>query len=255
MPGTIRSRRRVLMIAAFLLALLLSLIPACGGDGGDAVVFPFTTVLPVGAPVDDAVARFRFNFYSARVTPGEFYKISITSLSDDADLLVFGGDATFTFLAQCSIDNTLFLGTVPEDCVIRAQGGALYFGVDGSFVSPFSSFGFYTIAIELVTATDLSLFVPVTDAISRTGAEIYSVAAAPAGTYTVSLTLLSDDADLYVFGTDGTFTPPALCVGDNIGTAPEVCTFSTGGGTLYFIVDGLFSSAPAVVYDVLVTSP
>jgi hypothetical protein len=251
MRDTIKTRRRALVIAAFLLALLLALIPACGGDGGDRVMAPFTTVLPVGVPVDDAVAFFGFNFYSARVTPGELYKVSITVLDDDADLLVFGRDATFTFLARCSIDNTGFFETFPEDCVIRAMGNVLYFGVDGSFLS--SSFGFYTITIELVTSTDLSLSIPVTDAVARTGAEIYTVAAAPAGTYTVSLTGLTDDADLYVFGTDGTFTPPALCVSDNIGTLPENCTFSTDAGDLFFIVDGLFSVDPVVVYDVLVT--
>lgn len=252
MRSTVRSRRRLLMIAAFVLALLVMMIPACGGHDENVVVIPFTTILPVGLFIDDAVAFFGLNYYSARVTPGELYKISITSLSDDADLLVFGRDATFTFLARCAIDNTIFSGTVPEGCVIRATGGVLYFGVDGSSLS--SSFGIYTIGIELLTTTDLNLSIPFSDTIARTSAAVYAVPFPSAGTYTVSITGLNDDADLYVFGTDGTFTTQVLCSGDNLffpGTAPEDCTFTSGGGTVYFIVDGLFSSAANVTYTAL----
>lgn len=252
MRSTVRSRRRILLIASFVFALLLLMIPACGRHDEDAVVIPFTTILPVGLPIDDGVAFFGFNYYSARVTPGELYKISITGLSGDADLLVFGRDLTFTFLARCSIDNTVLSGTAPEGCVIRATGGNLYFGVDGSSLS--SSFGIYTIDIELLTTTDLNLSIPFTDTISRTSAGVYAVPFPSPGTYTVSITGLNDDADLTVFGADSTFAAEVLCSGDNLffpGTMSEDCTFTSGGGTVYFIVEGLFSSAANVTCTAL----
>jgi hypothetical protein len=240
------SRFAVSITILLLLIILLLIIPSCGGGGGGAPA-PSIQFLPVGTSVTDFVVFFGFNYYAASVIPGELYKISITGLDDDADLFVYGTDSTFTFPASCSIDNTAFFFTDPEDCVIRASGNTLYFGVDGTFLS--TSAGFYTIRVELLTMTVLST--PFTDAIARTDAGVYSVPVV-AGTYTISIVGLSDDADLYVFGNDG-FTFPVTCPNTLFsGTTPEDCTL-TSGGNLYFIVDGLFSVAPTVTYTALVT--
>jgi hypothetical protein len=200
--------------------------------------------------VADSVAYPEFNYYAAAVVPGVFYKISITGMSDDADLLVFGDDGTFTYLAQCSIDNTAYIGTTAEDCVIRAPGNTLYFGVDGQYLV--GSAGFFTIDVEPVATTSLTLSVPLSDSLARWEARIYAVPAPVPDNYTISITGLSNDADLYVFGTDIFLNAPAMCPHPPItGKTPEDCTFPSGGGVLYFVVDGLFSSTATVNYTAL----
>jgi hypothetical protein len=244
------------LLLAFLLAAALVSIPACGNDSNTINTveerIAVVDVLSVGFPLTDSVAYPEFNFYAAAVVPGAFYKISITGLSDDADLLAFGDDGTFTVLSQCSIDNTAFIGDSPEDCVIRAPGRTLYFGVDGSFLA--GSSGVYTIAVETVTTVNLALSSPLSDTVGRREARIYAVPVPAPDDYTISITGLSDDADLYVFGTDAFLTAPATCLIDNTllgGTTPENCTLQSGSGVLYFVVDGLFSSTAAVSYTVL----
>lgn len=237
-----------------LLVLALLVLPACGGwdDGPAYVQAPVVTVLSAGSPAADSVAYPGFNYYAAAVVPGAFYKISITGMSDDADLLVFGDDGTFTVLSQCSIDNTVFSGPSPEDCVIRAPGNTLYFGVDGYYL--LGSVGFFTIAVDPVATTSLTLSVPRPDALARWEARIYAVPAPAPDDYTISITGLTDDADLYVFGTDALLNAPAACLIDNTqlaGTTPEDCTLPSGGGVLYFVVDGLFSSTAVVSYTAL----
>jgi hypothetical protein len=44
-------------------------------------------------------------------------------------LTVFGGDGTFITAAACLIDNTFFLGILPEDCTLTVPGGTLFFTV------------------------------------------------------------------------------------------------------------------------------
>jgi hypothetical protein len=230
------------------------IIPACGGRNETAYVpAPVVTVLPTGSLVADSVAYPDINYYAAAVVPGAFYKISITDMNDDADLLVFGADGTFTFLAQCSIDNTAYIGTTAEDCVIRAPGRTLYFGVDGYYLLGWV--GYFSIDVEPVATTSLALSMPLPDALARWEARIYAVAAPlMPDNYTISITGLSNDADLYVFGTDASLNTPATCLPDNTqfpGTTPEDCTLSSGGGDLYFVVDGLFSSTATVNYTAL----
>jgi hypothetical protein len=208
----------------------------------------------VGAPITDTVFLGGFNTYAVSVIPGTLYKISITGLTDDADLLVFGTDSTFRVLAQCAIDNTAIIGISPEDCVINAPGSTLYFGVDGTFLS--TSAAIYTIDVELLTVTNLNPSMPFSDTVTETGAGVYSVSTTTNTAYTVSITGLNDDADLYVFGNNGAFTSLAACSIDNtlfIGTTPEDCTLTSSGGPLYFIVDGIFSSAATVQYTTLAT--
>ncbi len=252
------------VISAIRTILLLSVmvLASCGDDGGGGVGTPpppAVTTLTVGAPVTDTVAFQGINFYSAPVIPGALYKVSITGLTDDADLLVFGNDSTFSVLAQCAIDNTIIVSSTPpfspEDCVIIAPGNTLYFGVDGTYLTASSAAG-YTIDVELLTTTNLSSSIPLPDFTTEMSAAVYVVSNTTATAYTVSITGLDDDADLYVFGNNGDFTSAAACSQDNTifsGTTPEDCTLTSSGGALYFIVDGLFSTTSTVNYTALVT--
>jgi hypothetical protein len=246
-----------------ILLLSVMVLASCGGDGdgggGGGTPAPVVTTLTVGAPVTDTVVFGGFNFYSAPVIPGALYKVSITGLTDDADLLVFGNDSTFSVLAQCAIDNTIIASPTPpfapEGCVINAPDNTLFFGVDGRYLTASSAAG-YTIDVELLTKTNITSSIPLPDSITETSAAVYVVSNTTATAYTVSITGLDDDADLYVFGNNGDFTSPAVCSLNNTlfsGTTPEDCTLTSSGGSLFFIVDGIFSTKPTVHYTALAT--
>ncbi|MGE5809112.1 MAG: hypothetical protein ACM32I_08295 [Nitrospirota bacterium] len=230
---------------------------ACHGGGGGAAPAPIpTTVLTVGAPVSDTIVRSTFNAYSATVTPGSFYKISITGMTDDVDLNVYDTDNTFRNPIICPIDNGAIIGTSPEDCILIPSGNTLYFGVNGSVLA--GSAAVYTIDVELLPETNLNLSIPQGDQTTQRTAAAYSLPVTP-GAYTVSMTGLTDDADLHVFTDNGGIVTPAVCTPpDNtlfIGKEPEDCTLNvnTSGTAILFIIDGIFSTAPKVQYTALVT--
>jgi hypothetical protein len=197
----------------------------------------------------------RLNLYAAPTIPGSLYKISITNLTDDADLLVYGTDNTYTSRVLCAVDNTTPAGTTtsltsPEDCIITAAGNTLYFAVDGTFLSVANE-AIFTIDVEPVPFTNLNSSIPFADSVSQTTANAYAVSATAGAAETISLTGLTDDADLHVFGNDSSFTNQAPCTFDNTrftGTTPEDCSLTSSGGTLFFIVDGLFSTAPTMAF-------
>jgi hypothetical protein len=241
--------------------LSVMILSACHGSGGGTTVVapPIPTVLAVGAPpVSDTVVRPGFNAYAASVTPGSLYKISVTAPTDDVDLNVYDADSTFTHPIICPVDNSVIPVTSPEDCILIPAGNTLYFGVDGSFLV--GSAAVYTIGVELLSETNLILALPHPDQTTQRGAGVYSVPVSP-GTYTASITGLTDDADLHVFIDSGTVITPAVCSAATvsntllIGNAPEDCTLNvtTGNTAVFFVVDGLFSSAFTVQYTALVT--
>ncbi|HUI68431.1 MAG TPA: hypothetical protein VL087_09510 [Nitrospirota bacterium] len=246
-----------LLISASRTILLLSMmfLSACGGNEvGKTLALPATS-MTVGVPITDTVVLNGFNAYTVPVIPGGLYKMSITGLTDDADLLFFGTDSTFTFLSSCAVDNTRLIGLSSEDCIINAPGNALYFEVDGTFLS--TSSATFNIDVELLSPpVNLILSLPSSDMTTQTSAAAYVVPVTPGVAYTISITGLTDDADLFIFGDDVTFSSPATCSIDNtrfIGTTPEDCTLTSTGGMLYFIVDGIFSTAQSVTYTTLVT--
>ncbi len=66
------------------------------------------------------------------LTPGTSYVVAITSLTDNVDLYVYGGDSTFTTPATCAIDNTGNSGISQEYCYLTVTASDLYIMVDGS---------------------------------------------------------------------------------------------------------------------------
>lgn len=230
--------------------ILLSL-SACHGDDSPHQTLPSLTP---GVPVGASVGAGGFNRYQVSVSPGTLYKISMTSVNDDPDLLFFGSDSGFTATQTCSVDNTALTGISAEDCIIAAPAATLYFAVDGSFLSRSSAA--FTLAVEQLRVTNLNQAIPAADSTTRTGAVAYAAAGTSAANYTVGITALNDDANLYVFGNDPGFTQHA-CTVDNTeftGTTPEDCTVTSSGGALYFIVDGIFSTSSSVLYSAIATT-
>jgi len=203
--------------------------------------------LTVGVPAMDTVARASARVYSLGVSPGVLYRVSITGLTDDVDLYVFGSDSSFSSTVTCLIDRTILFNTTPEDCTLVAASGVLYLGVDGTYVT--ASSATYTIEVQSATsATRRTLSVPVADAVAAGAANLYSVAVSLGTSYTVSITGLSDSAaSLNVAAGGGvvhTSFPHA---------SPKDFTVQAPDSVLYFAVDGFNVGAPSGSFVIMAT--
>ncbi len=236
---------RSILVFIFILSLPLF---SCGDHHRPARPAFSETTLTVGVPVNDVVVIGGFNGYVVSVIPGQIYKISITNVSDDADLLYFATDSTFTAITGCNVDNTAIKVPSPEDCIVVAPADTVFFGVNGSFLQ--TSSAVFTVDVEQLAITDLTVSLPKLDSTTQTTARVYALPVTPGSPHTIAMTGLDDDADLYVFNND-TLTSPNACTIDNtlfIGTTPEDCTLTAAGDTIFFIVDGIFSTAPTVLF-------
>ena len=203
--------------------------------------------LTVGVPAMDTVARASARVYSLGVSPGVLYRVSITGLTDDVDLYVFGSDSSFSSTVTCLIDRTILFNTTPEDCTLVAASGVLYLGVDGTYVT--ASSATYTVEVQPATsATRRTLSVPVADAVAAGAANLYSVAVSLGTSYTVSITGLSDSAaSLNVAAGGGvvhTSFPHA---------SPKDFTVQAPDSVLYFAVDGFNVVAPSGSFVIMAT--
>lgn len=248
-------KRPLSLCSLLLLVSILSLLNSCDNDDDHrATVLPTPTVLNVGQPATHSVAFNGFNAYSAAVTPGTVYKISMTEPADDTDLLYFGGDASFSAQAACAVDNTAITGNSPEDCIVASPGGILYFAVDGAYQS--ASEANYTIAVEQVSVTTMSSTVPVLDSTPRTGTKIYAVPVTAGAPVLAAITGLNADGDLHIFQ-DDKLSAAASCTTDNTrfsGSTPEDCRFTPGVLTAYLVVDSIFSETPTLLYTAFTTT-
>ena len=204
------------------------------------------------------------------VSPGVTYTTSITGLSDDANLYMFGNDNTFSTLANCAITNAHFSGTAPEDCTLVSSSGILYFIIDGIFSSAATvQFTALTVPTPIVpnpsnegtigSPVSLSVNTPIPGQVAWGGTSFYMVSGLSASThYTVSITGLTGNANLKVFGSDNTFTTPASCLVDNTSLplpAPEDCTLITSGNALYFSVAADTTSAGVAFINLIEPGP
>ncbi len=248
MSGRILQTHRPRLFSLLLSFLLLTLFFfSCHGDGHRRRTVQTVKNLTVGVPVPDAVSFNSFKDYSVSTIPDQLYKISVTGRTDTAVLTFYGTDASFNTPGQCAIDNTNLADTSAEDCIVFAPADVLYFSVDG--VSLSSSSASYTIAVDALATTNLNQSIPSSDTITQTGAGVYSVPSSAGSHYTIGVTGLDNDVDLYVFDD--------ACVPNNTlftETTPEDCTVTAGGSSLFFVVDGIFSSSATVRYTAVATA-
>ncbi len=242
---------RTRSLALLLASLAFLVLTSCHGHGTHSIsVRPPIFSLQVGVPLRDAVVFGGVNSYAASVRAGSVYKISITAPTDDVDLLYFGTDASFTQLASCAINNTALIGFTAEDCVVTAPGNVLYFSADGRYL--FNQSAAFTVAVEELSVTDLAATTPAASGEDVKTAGLFAVPVSAGSRYTAAATGMNGDASLYVFA-GGNLSSPSTCTIDNTlftGTTPEDCTVVAGSGTLYFIVDPVFSSAPTTDFTV-----
>jgi hypothetical protein len=205
------------------------------------------TQLTIGVPLTDQVARGAAKVYAAGVSPGRVYRVSVTGLTGDVDLYLFGGDSTFSSLVPCLIDRTIFFNTTPEGCTLIAGYSNMFIGIDGTYVQ--ASSATYTIEVQPVTSSKrLTLSTPIPDSVAAGGDTLYSVAVSPGTAYTASITGLTDSA-------------ASLNVADGIqvhtsfqSTTPKDFTVTPADTVQYFAVDG-FNVAAATGYFVIMATP
>ncbi len=215
------SLRRSLLLPAALIAI------SCGDGTGPSLQI---TPLTVGAPFTDTIRRGATKFYAVAVSPGAMYRIDLTGLSDDVDLYPFDDDATFAVLAPCLIGHVLFFGPVAEDCSAPASGDTMYLAVDASDVAAASTG--YTIAVQTLPVTDLTLSLPLEDTVPQGAAAFYRVTVVPGTEYSLSLSGLTDSATtLSVL--DGEQGGPLLGV-----ASPKAMRLRAMSTTMFLAADG-----------------
>jgi hypothetical protein len=208
------------------------------------------TDLGASIPIHDRKNVKKAGLYSVPATSGNRYTAAITGLSDDASLYVFA-DGNLMNQTACTIDNTLYIGTTPEDCTLIAGSDTLSFIVDPIFSAApnvdFTAFAASAPAIAVPAdegsssvPVSLSMDSPTIGQVGYNGTSFYSAPVTTIGSlYTVSITGLTNNANLTVYNSDSTFTTPATCSPDNTffdGTTAEDCTVTAAGSTLYFTV-------------------
>ena len=205
------------------------------------------TQLTVDVPLTDQVSRGAAKVYAAGVTPGQMYRVSVTGLTGDVDLYLFGRDSTFSSFVPCLIDRTILFNTTPEDCTLLAGYSNMFIGIDGTYVT--ASSATYTIEVQPVTSSKrLTLSTPIPDSVAAGEDTLYSVAVTSGTAYTMSITGLTDSA-------------ASLNVADGIqvhtsfpNTSPKDFTVTPTDTVQYFAVDG-FNVAAATGHFVIMATP
>ena len=171
--------------------------------------------------------------YSVDVVPGELYEISLTDLTDDADLFVYNNDGSFSYAAVSSEAD----GVSPEFVVVQSLGDVMYIGIDGSYSTDGTPFTLDVVKVETVPITTFP-YVGTVD-----GNRMYYAVAVEYGvTYEITLVDLSDDVDLYVYGEPDVGVPSTSM---REGTEQEAVIFTPYQSVVYVAVDGTAAAGQA----------
>lgn len=211
-----------------------------GGGGPPPSPSPAPVCLVVGSPMARSVDRNAQSSCSVAVSAGTSYVISLTGLTDNANLLVSAGGVT-----QCS---TNAADKSPKSCTVTATTSMLEVVVDGNRVSGMAAQ--YIIAVALApvvtvpiaagTSGPVSQGIPTVGLVVSRGESRYSASGLTPGTHTVSIAGLTEDADLRVFH-DGTYSFELDCTllrpGD-VTNSPEDCTLTTGADLFFSVRSG-----------------
>lgn len=193
------------------------------------------TSLTIGSPLLSHVERDIDSSYSLDVVPGTAYTVSITGLTDIANLRVLGG------VNECT---TSSLDASPKDCTVTASSAVLNIIVNGHEVIGLAADyvitgGLAPVATLPITGTEGSVprGTPTIGLVGTRQTSRYFTTGLTPGTHTVSIIGLTSDADLHVFS-DETYSFELDCTlrrpGD-VTNLPEDCT-SVTGTALYFSV-------------------
>lgn len=210
--------------------------------GSYILITTFTTVTPIGltigSPLPGRVERNEETSYEVPVVPGARYTVSITGLTDGATLRVLGGNS------ECAV---LSLNVSPKDCTVTATGTLLTIRVEGDGVTGTAS-DYVVMAVPAVVATlpitgtsgSIPPGLPTAGLVTTRDTSRYFATGLTPGTHTVSITGLTDDADLHLFS-DETYSFELDCTlrrpGD-VTNLPEDCTLTTGTVVYFSVTSG-----------------
>lgn len=196
----------------------------------------FTTVAPtsltIGSPLPSHVEQNTARSYSLDVVPVTAYTISITGLTDTANLRVLGG------VNECSTSSP---DKSPKDCTVKAASSVLNIIVDGHQVS--ASAADYVITGVLapvvtppITGTGGSIprGIPSIGMVGTRQTNRYVTTGLMPGMHTVSITGLTGDADLHAFS-DETYSFELDCT---LRRRSKDCTLTTGTALYFSVASG-----------------
>ena len=202
----------------------------------------FSTVTPtsltVGLPLPGRVDKSEETSYEAAVVPGAKYIVSITGLTDNATLRVLGGNS------ECAM---LSFTVSPKDCTVTAVGTALTIRVEGNgVIGTAADYVVMAAPAEIVTLPiigtngNIPFGVPTVGLVGARDTSRYFTTGLTPGSHTVSITGLTDDADLHIFS-DETYSFELDCTlrrPTDVTNSPEDCTLTTGTALYFSVTSG-----------------
>jgi hypothetical protein len=214
-----------------------------GLSGSDIAVSPaeFTVMatsaptIPLSpfSPTAQIVEKHRAHTYASTVTKGELYAVTLTGLTDDVDLLVFGEDSTFEKPAFPMVNDTFKESLFSEEAILPATGSNLYSSVSGSFVS--GSSGGYTIEVKPWSLTPLTDSTPISSTLVGKGFDFYELATVPGTRYYVTLTVVTSPVH---FSLSDAYEPTVNTATDLSSVSPKTLWLEPTGDKLYAKVQG-----------------
>ena len=226
--------RRLILLSAVIAAT------SCGDGTGprDEV-----TVLTSGTPVTETVSRGGEKRYAVPVMPGGAYQVSLTGLTDNVDLHHFGTNGAFSIPSPCLAYRIQLQGTESEACTAAATGSTMYIGVDASPATGNSVT--YTIAVQAVPVTPLTLSSPLEQSITQGESKVYTVALTPGTGYSASITGLTDSAVAFNMIENG------QSGSGRGGFSPQEFQVTAQGSTMYLAVDGWSLNQSSAAFRIL----
>jgi hypothetical protein len=199
--------------------------------------------LTVGEPHSGRVGT-DVSFYVAEVQDGARYELTLTNMTDDADLYLYGGDRSFDEYLQVSDHGA----TEPESLVTQARGPQLFISVDGGFTDAGTR---YSLAVREFAGEvlldegspddpiEVEVATPYFGTVG-TGTSYYVAEVEPSALYEIVLTGLIDAADIEIFA-DRDFSD-LLGSSTNSGDADEEFRIASLGERLFISIDGGLTS-------------
>ena len=192
--------------------------------------------------------------YSVDVVPNSVYRIEVSELNYDADLYVYH-DADQSNLAGKST-----YGAANSEVVVTfAESEELFIRVDGSLTEAGTE---YSLIVKndgpprksdgIVRIEPLKLTLgEIHHGQVNTNRSYYEVETIPGNLYEISISDLTDDADLYVYDNDATFTRiQDKSIVEGVGV--DIVQVSASGPRLYIAVDGINYTFAGADYNLLV---
>jgi len=183
-------------------------------------------------------------YYWFDVTPNTDQTVSLTGLTGDTDLLL-DADLLPILPSMCTQGHTELPDTNPEDCQLTTALDRVIFAVNGLESSEYilsiartPNVDFPVNEGEIIDPIVIQDNIPTEGQVGSGGISFYASTDLTYGNYTVSISGLSDDADLGVY-TDGTYSSELNCSLTKSGDVldyPEDCIVENVNA-LYFSVE------------------